>query len=227
MQQLHAQSIYALPGSQASNSSSANVNTSQIDWKAVEDAEYDRAVLISEEERDVEALRKRDRITILTNDCTLSLSTAYEFNASLLLGNAALATSKNIWCGSNYLQALLQHIERRHSSSHAIFLIDDDGPSNSSSSAVGYSSCEGVCNCAIEMKYIRAIIARLLLLEKDAMRFYAAVSYPYLQLLAEDLDEKFSLILISYGCMSASTSSAEAVPATDVPPAKKGSHLAY
>lgn len=176
--------------------------------KLSEDADYDRAVLMSEGDRDFEENRKKQRLADLKHDCSIPILSAAEFQSSLLLGfvhersSSSQATPSSssssstvretqgqqhlsLWIGSKTLQNIISELVKKHGNDKAsvtCICLDDD-------TVEGLFTPNQCVVCTPSLKKLREYIVRLLLVERDAIRFYQTISYPYIQLLAELIDE--------------------------------------
>lgn len=149
----------------------SNVYENQL--KILEDKELDRAILVSEQDREFEENRKRLRVLDLKFNCFTPINDAFEFKNSLLLGYK-LNMSNLPWKGSQILQKLVHDFDSKHQNKICtINLVDEDEP-----------LC---CSCNSITLSIRELIIRLLYLERDALK-YEELSFSYLQTICDTID---------------------------------------
>ena len=140
-----------------------------------EEEEYkrqmDAAILLSEGERENIEARKRKRVEEMESDCTIKLKEVKEseFKLSVLIEENEITKKPNcaiLWRCIDFLD----------------------------SSSCG-SVLEGSCQCLKVMKALRKTIVGLLLLERDAIKWWGKLSYPYLLQIASHLDRTAGNVL--------------------------------
>lgn len=156
---------------------------------ALERSLYDRAVMESEKERDNIQQRKRQKIHDLKNDIQSEIFSYEEFAASVLLrglplaGAASLPTSTSSASSSSGSSRLTTDQRCLHGSAliRALVLLFDYVAADSKSLEL----CELI---SAPIGGLRVTLVEVLLLERDALKFYKDACYAYLLSLIHTLD---------------------------------------
>lgn len=155
------------------------------------DKDLEQAIINSEGDREFEEKRKRERLDNLLHDCTIPILQAIEFSNSLLLIDPSKKNDNSCKInGCSYLLQLAKYFDgykkcmRNHG--EVIVLLDDDNNSSNESFVI---PCE--CNCSPIQKSLRKSLVRLLLLEKDAIRYYRELSHTYIAIISETIENTF------------------------------------
>lgn len=158
---------------------------------ALERSLYDRAVMESEKERDNIQQRKRQKISDLKNDIQSEVFSYEEFAASVLLrglpssvtGALALSSSASSSSSSGAsTRVVADHRCLRGSSLvRALVLLFDYVAADSKSLEL----CELI---SAPIGGLRVTLVEILLLERDALKFYKDAGYAYLLSLTHSLD---------------------------------------
>lgn len=184
-----------------------------------EDRDMDQAILNSEGEREVIQNRKKQRVSLIKEDCLCSLLEAQEFKHSILIGRnlkekgtlLALMTEMGICQDIFKNEILVDLLKLLDIHTCKLDLLDNSGtlasngnsPSSSSSSFSSSSASanssdnnnhsnfnnDSKCSCPEIWRQVRAVLSRLLLLETDAMKFSKEHCHAYFLQLACRIDQ--------------------------------------
>jgi hypothetical protein len=151
---------------------------------------YDRAVMESEKERDNIQQRKRQKVTDLKNDIQSEIFSYEDFKPSLLL-RGLLDNNKS--SANSSCSFRLGDISLRYRGSimirSLVFLFDFVAADSRS-----LELCELISS---NIGNLRVYLVEILLLERDAIKFYKDASFPYLLSLMQVCDEIFGSSLDS------------------------------
>lgn len=183
--------------------------------EALERALYDRVALESEKERDNIQARKRQKVNEIKHDVQSAIMTFDDFEPSVLLfglsgnnGGKLPATDANsasqsvqvskLYLGSSLLRILTLLFDYSASDSHQDALIEV---------------------ISSNLATLRTAVVEILLLEKDALRFYKTATHGYLLYLMHRLDAALDDESSSVSSVSAASSSSSS--SADVSAARK------
>lgn len=180
--------------------------------KEQEDADLDRAILESEQERDRIQERKRKRVSTILEDTDLEILSALEFKRSVLLhglpaqyhpnptppsssssssssslsqtqSDGSDVTSHIILHGSRMIRGLSQMIDH--------YYVNQRKQRKQTITSHFIDLCSSSSSSEEGLSSLREAVVRLLLIEFDALRYYGEVCFPYLVSLAETFDKQF------------------------------------
>jgi len=155
---------------------------------------WDATLRESENERDCVQVRKKARIEEIVSNCSLSLEdiASSEFMSSILLterrfGKSSGGDERNCLALERCIK-FLDHMSCKKS----IDSIDSFVPPSSStaSSSSSGSSSSISCRCLNSMKELRENVVKLLILERDAIKWWKTVAYSYLMQVGTRLDAR-------------------------------------
>lgn len=191
---------------------STRENGLYADLQSQEDLDIDRAIINSEGEREVIQENKRRRVNDISTNCSLGILTLEEFNKSVFLGFTNMYPLSSDVSSNTFNTFPIPGFSsvaspENNSSTHGMkgktskFLNDivsylDATLCSAVDDSIGHGDTDScICSCSSDKKALRWNLIKLLLLEKDALKFYKFTSYSYLQQIMDNLDEIYNRYL--------------------------------
>lgn len=138
-----------------------------------ENCQYDLAILASEEQRDIFQEHKRRQICNILKDCSVRIYMTGEFANSIILNPILPA----FWYQADEILPESYLLVRK--------LVDFLDCPRISCLEVADNIIDRLCTCDKLMMELRKVLIRLLILERDALKYFRLASHSYIKLMME------------------------------------------